>query len=364
MEDEKKQKLLQIREVLEQYKTKTAPQGKFEKLICENPAFQEEIIEIWSEFNILEENDAFEEEDVTEEINDFFSDDLVGQYLAEIGKIPLLTEEEVEELAIRKDNGDKEAHRKLVEANLRLVVHTAKKYTHSKMHILDLIQDGNLGLIKAVERFDVSKGYKFSTYALWWIRQAIIRGSVDKAYLIRIPVHMSEQINKYKKASRVLANKLGRDPNLEELVDFTGKDEEKLKNIIKSSEQKNVVSLQSLINNEEDSCLEDIIPDEDNESPEERVIRILVKEQINEVLGTLTPKEASVLRLRFGLNDGIPHTLEEIGIKFGVTRERIRQIEEKATRKLRQPSRIEKLADAEQAATIYSLKRKKSMSLS
>jgi len=291
---------------------------------------------------IMPEEETPEELDLTipEGIN---IDDPVRMYLKEIGKVPLLTAEEEVELAKRIEKGDMEAKRKLAEANLRLVVSIAKRYVGRGMLFLDLIQEGNLGLIKAVEKFDYRKGYKFSTYATWWIRQAITRAIADQARTIRIPVHMVETINKLIRVSRQLLQELGRDPLPEEIAEEMDLPVEKVREIIKIAQEP--VSLETPIGEEEDSHLGDFIPDEDAPAPAEAAAFMLLKEQLEDVLDTLTAREEKVLRLRFGLDDGRPRTLEEVGQVFGVTRERIRQIEAKALRKLRHPSRSKKLKD-------------------
>ncbi|HHW29637.1 MAG TPA: RNA polymerase sigma factor RpoD [Syntrophomonadaceae bacterium] len=270
-------------------------------------------------------------------------DDPVRMYLKEIGRIPLLTAEEEVELAKRIEQGDEEAKRRLAEANLRLVVSIAKRYVGRGMLFLDLIQEGNLGLIKAVEKFDYRKGFKFSTYATWWIRQAITRAIADQARTIRIPVHMVETINKLVRVNRQLMQELGRDPTPEEIAQEMDIPEERVREIMKIAQEP--VSLETPIGEEEDSHLGDFIEDEDALAPAEAASFILLKEQLEEVLETLTPRERDVLRLRFGLEDGKARTLEEVGQKFKVTRERIRQIEAKALRKLRHPTRSKKLKD-------------------
>ena len=270
-------------------------------------------------------------------------DDPVRMYLKEIGRVPLLTAEEEIELAKRMEQGDENAKRRLAEANLRLVVSIAKRYVGRGMLFLDLIQEGNLGLIKAVEKFDYTKGYKFSTYATWWIRQAITRAIADQARTIRIPVHMVETINKLIRVSRQLLQELGREPSPEEIAKVMDIPVERVREIMKIAQEP--VSLETPIGEEEDSHLGDFIPDEDAPAPSEAASFILLKEQLEEVLETLTPREEKVLRLRFGLDDGRTRTLEEVGQEFGVTRERIRQIEAKALRKLRHPSRSKKLKD-------------------
>lgn len=270
-------------------------------------------------------------------------DDPVRMYLKEIGKVPLLTADEEIELALRMERGDNEAKRRLAEANLRLVVSIAKRYVGRGMLFLDLIQEGNLGLIKAVEKFDYRKGFKFSTYATWWIRQAITRAIADQARTIRIPVHMVETINKLIRVSRQLLQELGRDPLPEEIAREMNLSVDKVREIMKISQEP--VSLETPIGEEEDSHLGDFIPDDDVPAPAEAAAFTLLKEQLLGVLDTLTAREEKVLRLRFGLDDGRSRTLEEVGKEFSVTRERIRQIEAKALRKLRHPSRSKKLKD-------------------
>ena len=270
-------------------------------------------------------------------------DDPVRMYLKEIGRIPLLTGEEEVELAKRMEEGDELAKKQLAEANLRLVVSIAKRYVGRGMLFLDLIQEGNLGLMKAVEKFEYRKGFKFSTYATWWIRQAITRAIADQARTIRIPVHMVETINKLIRVSRQLLQELGREPSPEEIAEEMGLTVEKVREILKIAQEP--VSLETPIGEEEDSHLGDFIPDEDAPAPAESAAFTLLKEQLLDVLDTLTPREEKVLRLRFGLDDGKARTLEEVGKEFNVTRERIRQIEAKALRKLRHPSRSKKLKD-------------------
>ncbi len=270
-------------------------------------------------------------------------DDPVRMYLKEIGKVELLTASAEKELAARMEAGDEEAKQHLIEANLRLVVSIAKRYTGRGMQFLDLIQEGNLGLIKAVDKFDYHKGFKFSTYATWWIRQAITRAIADQARTIRIPVHMVETINKLIRNQRHLLQELGREPEADEIAEAMGITVDKVREIMKISQEP--VSLEKPIGEEEDSHLGDFIPDEDAPSPADQAAFTLLKEQLFDVLKELTPREEQVLKLRFGLEDGRTRTLEEVGREFKVTRERIRQIEAKALRKLRHPSRSKKLKD-------------------
>ncbi len=317
---------------------------------------QEQIEKIYAEFE--EQNiDIVEEVEVPEDINEEIAqletvlganeginiDDPVRMYLKEIGKVPLLTAQEEVEIAQRMAEGDLDAKHQLAEANLRLVVSIAKRYVGRGMLFLDLIQEGNLGLIKAVEKFDYRKGYKFSTYATWWIRQAITRAIADQARTIRIPVHMVETINKLIRVNRQLVQEYGRDPRPDEIAKEMGISEDKVREIIKIAQEP--VSLETPIGEEDDSHLGDFIPDDDAPAPADAVASALLKEQLTEVLNTLTPREAKVLKLRYGLEDGKARTLEEVGKEFNVTRERIRQIEAKALRKLRHPSRSKKLKD-------------------
>ena len=270
-------------------------------------------------------------------------DDPVRMYLKEIGKIKLLTPEEELETAKRMAEGDEEARKRMSEANLRLVVSIAKRYVGRGMQLLDLIQEGNLGLMKAVEKFDYTKGYKFSTYATWWIRQSITRAIADQARTIRIPVHMVETINCVLRTSHSMVQTLGREPTTEEVAKELHMDVPKVEEIMKIAQEP--VSLETPVGEEEDSHLGDFIQDDDASQPSEEASYTLLREQLEDVLATLTPREQQVLRMRFGLQDGKPHTLEEVGKEFDVTRERIRQIESKALRKLRHPSRSKKLKD-------------------
>lgn len=303
-------------------------------------------IDVVDEEEVVDDLDDDDEETKKTEISALEGvnvDDPVRMYLKEIGKVSLLTAEEEVDLAKRMEAGDELAKRELAEANLRLVVSIAKRYVGRGMLFLDLIQEGNLGLIKAVEKFDYTKGYKFSTYATWWIRQAITRAIADQARTIRIPVHMVETINKLIRVSRQLLQEFGREPLPEEIAQEMGITEEKVRDILKIAQEP--VSLETPIGEEEDSHLGDFIPDEDAPAPAEAAAFTLLKEQLMEVLDTLTPREEKVLRLRFGLDDGRARTLEEVGKEFNVTRERIRQIEAKALRKLRHPSRSKRLKD-------------------
>lgn len=293
---------------------------------------------------VIAENPGAKEIDLEATISKNIAvDDPVRMYLKEIGEVPLLTAQEEIDLAKRMEQGDEYAKQKLCEANLRLVVSIAKKYVGRGMLFLDLIQEGNLGLIKAVDKFDWTKGYKFSTYATWWIRQAITRSIADQARTIRIPVHMVETINKLIRVSRQLLQEEGREPTPDEIAAEMGISVEKVREILKISQEP--VSLETPIGEEEDSHLGDFIPDDDAPAPAEAAAFSMLKEQLVDVLGTLTEREQKVLKLRFGLEDGRARTLEEVGKKFDVTRERIRQIEAKALRKLRHPTRSKKLKD-------------------
>ena len=287
-----------------------------------------------------EEAVILDDEEITKDIN---INDPVRMYLKEIGRIPLLTPEQELELSERINNNDEEAKNLLAESNLRLVVSIAKRYVGRGLLFLDLIQEGNIGLMKAVDKFDVERGYKFSTYATWWIRQAITRALADQARTIRVPVHMVETINKMVRIQRQLTLDLGREPSEEELAEKMGLTPEKIREVIKISQDP--VSLETPIGEEDDSHLGDFLKDESSLSPEEYTENEILKEEIKQVLMSLQPREQEVLELRFGLKDGTCHTLEEVGKKFNVTRERIRQIEAKALRKLRHPSRAKKLKD-------------------
>ena len=324
-----------------------------------NPEQIDKVFDAFEEMGVSLLNDDFEEEpdiDDLKEVEDLKLDEItdtnyegisvddpVRMYLREIGKIPLLSYDKELELAKRILDGDEEAKQELAEANLRLVVSIAKKYVGRGMLFLDLIQEGNMGLIKAVEKFDYTKGFKFSTYATWWIRQAITRAIADQARTIRIPVHMVETINKLIRTSRHLLQQFGREPTIEEIAQEMDMSVEKVMEIQKIAQDP--VSLETPIGEEDDSHLGDFIQDEDSPAPQDAASYTLLREQLNEVMKTLTPREAKVLRLRFGLDDGKARTLEEVGKEFDVTRERIRQIEAKALRKLRHPSRSKKLKD-------------------
>ena len=314
--------------------SETEPED-FDAILAENPDVVED-----AELMVEEANELDIESTIPKSIA---VDDPVRMYLKEIGKVPLLTAEEEIELAKRMEKGDEEAKKRLCEANLRLVVSIAKRYVGRGMLFLDLIQEGNLGLIKAVDKFDYTKGYKFSTYATWWIRQAITRSIADQARTIRIPVHMVETINKLIRVSRQLLQTYGREPTPDEIAKEMGISVEKVREIQKIAQEP--VSLETPIGEEEDSHLGDFIPDEDVPAPAEAAAFSMLKEQLVEVLDTLTEREQKVLKLRFGLEDGRARTLEEVGKEFDVTRERIRQIEAKSLRKLRHPSRNKKLKD-------------------
>ncbi len=287
--------------------------------------------------------DLDEPEALPEDVENAKLDDPVRMYLKEIGRIKLLTPEEEQEIAKKMAEGDEDARKRMSEANLRLVVSIAKRYVGRGMQLLDLIQEGNLGLMKAVEKFDYTKGYKFSTYATWWIRQSITRAIADQARTIRIPVHMVETINRVLRTSHSMVQKLGREPTTKEIADELHIEESKVEEVLMIAQEP--VSLETPIGEEEDSHLGDFIQDDEASQPSEEASYTLLREQLEEVLSTLTPREEQVLRMRFGLTDGKPHTLEEVGKEFDVTRERIRQIESKALRKLRHPSRSKKLRD-------------------
>ena len=336
--------------VLEDLNLDSEVQNKFYETLEQN-GVDIDVVAPMEDDILPEVEDLAEIEEVTEEeitdtdalMDNFSTDDPVRMYLKEIGKVPLLTPEEEVALAIRMSEGDEEAKHRMTEANLRLVVSIAKRYVGRGMLFLDLIQEGNLGLIKAVEKFDYTKGYKFSTYATWWIRQAITRAIADQARTIRIPVHMVETINKTIRVSRQLLQELGHDPSAEEIAAEMDMPVEKVRDILKIAQEP--VSLETPIGEEEDSHLGDFIPDEDASEPSEAASFSLLREQLEEVLDTLAPREKKVLELRFGIVDGRTRTLEEVGKEFNVTRERIRQIEAKALRKLRHPSRSKKLRD-------------------
>ncbi len=345
----KKKNMLEYQEISEFFADLPLEEEQFEKIlevldqnnvdvlrITEDDVDDEEII--------LTEEDEVDVENLDLSIPDNISiEDPVRMYLKEIGKVPLLSAEEEIDLAKRLELGDEEAKKRLAEANLRLVVSIAKRYVGRGMLFLDLIQEGNLGLIKAVEKFDYRKGFKFSTYATWWIRQAITRAIADQARTIRIPVHMVETINKLIRVSRQLLQELGREPSPEEIAEEMNMPVDRVREILKISQEP--VSLETPIGEEEDSHLGDFLPDDNVPVPADAAAFTLLKEQLVEVLSTLTEREQKVLRLRFGLDDGRARTLEEVGKEFNVTRERIRQIEAKALRKLRHPSRSRKLKD-------------------
>ena len=334
---------LTYKEIMDQLVEVELEPEQFEKILETLEAIG---IDVVNEIQIVEAEPVTEPnpEDIDLSVPEGISiDDPVRMYLKEIGKVPLLTADEEIEIAKRMEAGDIEARQKLAEANLRLVVSIAKRYVGRGMLFLDLIQEGNLGLIKAVEKFDFRRGYKFSTYATWWIRQAITRAIADQARTIRIPVHMVETINKLIRMSRQLLQEHGREPLPEEIADAMGITEDKVREIIKIAQEP--VSLETPIGEEEDSHLGDFIPDDEAPAPAEAAAYTLLREQLMSVLDTLTPREEKVLRLRFGLDDGRSRTLEEVGKEFNVTRERIRQIEAKALRKLRHPSRSKKLKD-------------------
>ena len=347
----KKKNILEYQEVNDYFADMQLNEEQFDKLLELLEQSGVDVLRITSEEDdipdeeiLLSEEDEVDMENIDLSVPDGISiEDPVRMYLKEIGKVPLLSAEEEIELAQRMEDGDEDAKKRLAEANLRLVVSIAKRYVGRGMLFLDLIQEGNLGLIKAVEKFDYRKGYKFSTYATWWIRQAITRAIADQARTIRIPVHMVETINKLIRVSRQLLQELGREPTPEEIAEEMNMPVERVREILKISQEP--VSLETPIGEEEDSHLGDFIQDDNVPVPADAAAFSLLKEQLNEVLGTLTEREQKVLRLRFGLDDGRARTLEEVGKEFNVTRERIRQIEAKALRKLRHPSRSRKLKD-------------------
>ena len=347
----KKKNILEYQEISDYFADLQLNEDQFDKLLelleqsnVDVLRITEDDDDIPDEEIILSEEEEVDMESIDLSVPDGISiEDPVRMYLKEIGKVPLLSAEEEIDLAQRMEVGDEEAKKRLAEANLRLVVSIAKRYVGRGMLFLDLIQEGNLGLIKAVEKFDYHKGYKFSTYATWWIRQAITRAIADQARTIRIPVHMVETINKLIRVSRQLLQELGREPLPEEIAKEMDMPVERVREILKISQEP--VSLETPIGEEEDSHLGDFIQDDNVPVPAEAAAQTLLKEQLDEVLDTLTEREQKVLRLRFGMNDGRARTLEEVGREFDVTRERIRQIEAKALRKLRHPSRSRKLRD-------------------
>ena len=345
----KKKNMLEYQEINDHFKDFALSPEQIDKILDFLEANHVDVLRITDDDDDILIDDEDVENDVEMEkidlsVPDGVSiEDPVRMYLKEIGKVPLLTAEEEIELAKRMELGDEEAKKRLAEANLRLVVSIAKRYVGRGMLFLDLIQEGNLGLIKAVEKFDYRKGYKFSTYATWWIRQAITRAIADQARTIRIPVHMVETINKLIRVSRQLLQELGREPTPEEIAEEMNMPVERVREILKISQEP--VSLETPIGEEEDSHLGDFIQDDNVPVPAEAAAFTLLREQLDEVLGTLTDREQKVLKLRFGLEDGRARTLEEVGKEFKVTRERIRQIEAKALRKLRHPSRSRKLKD-------------------
>ncbi|MGN0291687.1 MAG: RNA polymerase sigma factor RpoD [Lachnospiraceae bacterium] len=346
----KKKNMLEYQEINDFFQDMALDAEQFEKILEFLEASNIDVLRITEDDDVVDDEILLEEEDEVEvekidlSVPDGVSiEDPVRMYLKEIGKVPLLSAEEEIELAKRMELGDQEAKKRLAEANLRLVVSIAKRYVGRGMLFLDLIQEGNLGLIKAVEKFDYRKGYKFSTYATWWIRQAITRAIADQARTIRIPVHMVETINKLIRVSRQLLQELGREPTPEEIAEEMDMPVERVREILKISQEP--VSLETPIGEEEDSHLGDFIQDDNVPVPADAAAFTLLKEQLEEVLGTLTEREQKVLTLRFGLEDGRARTLEEVGKEFNVTRERIRQIEAKALRKLRHPSRSRKLKD-------------------
>ena len=346
----KKKNMLEYQEISDFFADMQLDSDKFEKILDFLEANNIDVLRITdddADDDILlevDDDDEIEVEKIDLSVPDGVSiEDPVRMYLKEIGKVPLLSAEEEIELAKRMELGDQEAKKRLAEANLRLVVSIAKRYVGRGMLFLDLIQEGNLGLIKAVEKFDYRKGYKFSTYATWWIRQAITRAIADQARTIRIPVHMVETINKLVREQRNLLQELGQDPTPEQIAERMDMTPDKVREILKIAQEP--VSLETPIGEEDDSHLGDFIEDEVIENPVDYTTRVVLREQLDEVLDTLTDREENVLRLRFGLDDGKMRTLEDVGKVFNVTRERIRQIEAKALRKLRHPSRSRKLKD-------------------
>ena len=343
----KKKNMLEYQEISEYFKDMNLGAEQFEEILEFLEAHNIDVLRISDDDDediLLDDEDEVEVEQIDLSVPDGVSiEDPVRMYLKEIGKVPLLSAEEEIELAKRMELGDMEAKKRLAEANLRLVVSIAKRYVGRGMLFLDLIQEGNLGLIKAVEKFDYRKGYKFSTYATWWIRQAITRAIADQARTIRIPVHMVDTINRLAKTERALVQELGRQPQADELAKELNMPVDKVREIMKVAMEP--VSLESPVGEEEDSHLGDFLADDDIPSPSDSAAQTLLKEELNDVLKTLSDREARVLRLRFGLDDGRTRTLEEVGREFKVTRERIRQIEAKALRKLRHPSRSKRLRD-------------------
>lgn len=346
----KKKNVLEYQEISDFFTDMTLEEEQFDRILETLEQNNVDILRITEDDDvddeeiILTEEDEVDVENIDLSVPDGISiEDPVRMYLKEIGKVPLLSAEEEIELAKKMEMGDEDSKKRLAEANLRLVVSIAKRYVGRGMLFLDLIQEGNLGLIKAVEKFDYRKGYKFSTYATWWIRQAITRAIADQARTIRIPVHMVETINKLIRVSRQLLQELGREPTPEEIAEEMNMPVDRVREILKISQEP--VSLETPIGEEEDSHLGDFIQDDNVPVPADAAAFTLLKEQLVEVLGTLTEREQKVLRLRFGLDDGRARTLEEVGKEFNVTRERIRQIEAKALRKLRHPSRSRKLKD-------------------
>ena len=346
----KKKNVLEYQEISDFFTDMTLEEEQFDRILETLEQNNVDVLRITEEDDvddeeiILTEEDEVDVENIDLSVPDGISiEDPVRMYLKEIGKVPLLSAEEEIELAKKMEMGDEDAKKRLAEANLRLVVSIAKRYVGRGMLFLDLIQEGNLGLIKAVEKFDYRKGYKFSTYATWWIRQAITRAIADQARTIRIPVHMVETINKLIRVSRQLLQELGREPTPEEIAEEMNMPVDRVREILKISQEP--VSLETPIGEEEDSHLGDFIQDDNVPVPADAAAFTLLKEQLVEVLGTITVREQKVLRLRFGLDDGRARTLEEVGKEFNVTRERIRQIEAKALRKLRHPSRSRKLKD-------------------